>query len=161
MAILPFNTEQAARGFLMHQLALRGYLVQMTDSRFPTEDMLVVSPEGKHFGIDVKGQQTESFWQYSHKKPHPDRYYAFVFVSLKKPSRIFLMTSEEAMHRWKDYHDAAIARGTSEENRWGKNRKGQTYSFAFRRTGRAGATSPAPAGGVAPAVLCPVTCTAS
>ena len=105
----------------MYQLALRGYLVQLTDSRFPTEDMLVVSPEGKHFGIDVKGQRTKNFWQYSLRKHHPDRYYAFVFVGSAKSPRVFLMTSEEAMVRWNQYHDAAMARGATEDNRWGIN----------------------------------------
>ncbi len=123
MAIERFNTEQAARGYLMYQLALRGYRVQLTDTRFPTEDMLVVSPEGKHFGIDVKGQQTENFWQYSYRKPHPARYYAFVFVNLKKRGRVCIMTSEEAMSLWRAYHDAAIVRGASEDNRWGINWK--------------------------------------
>jgi len=123
MAISGFNTEQSARGYLMYQLALRGYLVQLTDSRFPTEDMLVVSPHKTHFGIDVKGQQTENFWQYSYKPPHPDRYYAFIFVSLKKKSRIFILTSEETMRLWKEYHDSAISRGLPEENRWGINWK--------------------------------------
>ena len=121
MKIATHNTEQAARGYLMYQLAMRGYLVQLADSRFPSEDMLVVSPTEKHFGIEIKGQQTENFWQYKQPKPHPERYYAFVFVSLAKKPRIFIMTSEEAMARWKSYHDASIAKGNKEDNRWGIN----------------------------------------
>jgi hypothetical protein len=56
MKLTKHNVEQMARGYLMYQLARRGYCVQITDSRFPAYDLLVVSPTGKHFGIEVKGQ---------------------------------------------------------------------------------------------------------
>jgi hypothetical protein len=123
MKMLPFSTEQAARGYLMQQLAFRGYLVQLTDSRFPRADMLVVSPENKYFGIDVKGQQTRNFWQYKCPKVSIDLYYAFVFVSASEPSFACVMSSEEAAKRWHAYHDASIAKGNKEDNRWGVNWK--------------------------------------
>ena len=119
MKMLPVNTEQAARGYLMQQLALRGYLVQLTDSRFPTADMLVVSPGKKHFGIDVKGQQTKNFWQYKCPTVNTELFYAFVYVSASEPSFACIMRSEEAARRWQQYHDASIARGNKEDNRWG------------------------------------------
>ena len=61
------NVEQMARGYLMYELSKRGYNVQLIDSRFPVVDMLVVSPSGKHFGIDVKGQRTNNFWRFNEK----------------------------------------------------------------------------------------------
>ena len=33
------NVEQVARGYLLYELARRGYRVQTTDSRVPTSDM--------------------------------------------------------------------------------------------------------------------------
>jgi hypothetical protein len=53
MGLTKHNVEQMARGYLMYELAKRGFKVQLTDSRFPVVDMLVVSPTGRHFGIDV------------------------------------------------------------------------------------------------------------
>lgn len=62
MKLTTHNVEQAGRGYALYVLARRGYVVQFTDSRFPDEDLLVVSPDGFHFGIDVKAQRTKNFW---------------------------------------------------------------------------------------------------
>jgi len=62
MELTTYNTEQAARGYLMYALAIRGYKCLLAGSRFPAEDMLLVSPSGKHFGIEIKGQSTKNFW---------------------------------------------------------------------------------------------------
>ena len=72
MKLTKHNVEQMARGYLMYELARQGYYVQITDSRFPTYDMLVVSPGGKHFGIEVKGQSTKNFWRFEERQPHPE-----------------------------------------------------------------------------------------
>jgi hypothetical protein len=80
MKLLRHNVEQMARGYLIYQLAKRGYNVQITDSRFPTVDLLVVSPSGKHFGIEVKGQRTKNFWRFNERKPNQEFYFAFVYV---------------------------------------------------------------------------------
>jgi len=51
------------------------------------EGLLVVSARGNHFRIDVKGQQSQNFWQYAHKPPNPQLFYAFVYVP---PNRLNL-----------------------------------------------------------------------
>lgn len=45
MKLSTHNTEQADRGCRMYQSAKRGYNVQLTDSRFPIVDLLIISPE--------------------------------------------------------------------------------------------------------------------
>ncbi len=62
------NVEQAARAFASFELARRGYVVQPTDSRFPTEDLLVVSPNGKHFGIGKWGSGRSNILRYYIKR---------------------------------------------------------------------------------------------
>ncbi len=124
------HTEQAARGYLMYQLARRGYTVQFTDSRFPTEDLLVVSESGKHFGIDVKGQRTENFWQFSYKRPSLELFIACVYVPTDRPARCFILPSTSAMKLWKAYKTSAKKRGVSHE-RWGIN-WGTALSFEDR-----------------------------
>jgi hypothetical protein len=121
MKLTKHNVEQMARGHLMYELARRGYQVQITDSRFPTYDMLVVSPSGDHFGIEVKGQSTKNFWRFNDRAPHAGMYYAFVFVPQKDVARVFIMDSNVAMKLWKEYKDNAIKRGVKEDGIWGLN----------------------------------------
>ena len=121
MALSKHNVEQMARGYLMYELAKRGYNIQITDSRFPVVDMLVVSPTGKYFGIDVKGQRTKNFWRFNEKEPKKDLFYAFVFVPENGIPRVFIMDSKTTMNEWNKYRDAAIKRGAPEENIWGLN----------------------------------------
>ena len=115
------NTEQMARGYLMYELAKRGYCVQITDSRFPTVDMLVVSPTGKYFGIDVKGQRTKNFWRFTEKSPNAELFYAFVFVPEQGAPRTFIMDSETTMKMWQAYKKDAIKKGVKEDSIWGLN----------------------------------------
>lgn len=122
MPLSRHNVEQMVRGYLMYELARRGYNVQITDSRFPAVDMLVVSPSGEYFGIEVKGQRTKSFWRFNERKPKPDLFYAFVYVPEKGNPRVFIMDSTSTMKLWKEYKDNAIKRGSSpEDNIWGLN----------------------------------------
>lgn len=121
MKLSKHNVEQMARGYLMYELARRGYRVQITDSRFPTYDMLVVSPLGKHFGIEVKGQSTRNFWRLNDRSPHPEMYYAFVYVPEERQQRVFIMDSKTTMLLWKEYKDKALDRGLKEDSIWGLN----------------------------------------
>lgn len=105
MKLTRHNVEQMARGYLMYELAKRGFRVQITDSRFPAYDMLVVSPSGKHFGIEVKGQRTRSYWRYDEREPNPEMYYAFVYVPELGLPRVFIMDSKTTMEYWKKYKE--------------------------------------------------------
>ena len=100
----------------MYELARRGYRVQLTDSRFPTYDMLVVSPAGKHFGIEVKGQSTKNFWRFNDCAPHHEMYYAFVFVPREGTPRVFIMNSGTTIQLWKEYKNNATKKGAKEDN---------------------------------------------
>ncbi|MCJ7776781.1 MAG: hypothetical protein MUP16_00465 [Sedimentisphaerales bacterium] len=119
MKLTRHNVEQMARAYLMYELAKRGYSVQITDSRFPTYDMLVISPSGKLFGIEVKGQQTKNFWRFNERQPHSEMYYAFVFVPQDEIPRVFIMDSTTTMRLWKEYKNSALKKGAKEDNQWG------------------------------------------
>jgi hypothetical protein len=97
------NTEQSARGYLLYQLARRGYAVQFTDSRFPTEDLLVVSPSGKHFGIDVKGQKKRSLWRVKEPPRNSELFYAFVYVPIDGDPKVYIMDCETLRKLWWEY----------------------------------------------------------
>lgn len=122
MNLTKHNVEQMARGYLMYELARRGYCVQITDSRFPTYDMLVVSPAGKHFGIEVKGQSTKNFWRFNDRAPHPEMYYAFIYVPQEGNPRVFIMDSLSTMKLWNEYKYNSINKGAAKrDNQWGLN----------------------------------------
>lgn len=121
MKLTKHNVEQMARGYLMYELAKRGYCVQITDSRFPTYDMLVVSPAGKHFGIEVKGQSTKNFWRFNDRVPQPEMYYAFVFVPQEDTPRVFIMDSTTTMRLWNEYKTRTVQRTGKDDNIWGLN----------------------------------------
>ena len=121
MKLSRHNVEQTARGYLMYQLAKRGYNVQITDSRFPTVDLLVVSPSGKHFGIDVKGQRTKNFWRFNEREANQEFYFAFVYVPEGGTPRVFIMDSEKTINLWREYKQKAIKRGLKEDSIWGLN----------------------------------------
>lgn len=116
------NTEHAARGYLMYQLAKRGYNIQLTDSHFPVVDMLVVSPEGGYFGIDVKGQRTKNFWLFKEAEPSADRFYAFIYVPEIESPRIFIMNSSTAMKLYYEYKAKQQAKNPKTKDQfWGLN----------------------------------------
>lgn len=121
MNLSTHNTEQMARGYLMYELARRGYNVQITDSRFPTVDMLVVSPKGETFGIDVKGQRTKNFWRFRDREPKDNMYYAFIYVPEEGEPRVFIMDSKTAMLKWHEYKDRILEKGTAKHDIWGLN----------------------------------------
>jgi hypothetical protein len=94
------NTEQSARGYIMFQLARRGYTIQFTDSRFPLEDLVCISPSGKHFGIDVKGQVTKNYWLLKKPIPNPELFYAFVYIPGEGEPSVFIMDSDTTLKCW-------------------------------------------------------------
>ena len=95
--------------------------MQITDSRFPTVDMLVVSPLGETFGIDVKGQRTKNFWRFRDREPNKDLYYAFVYVPEAGIPRVFIMDSNTTMQLWTEYKERTLKRGTAKHDIWGLN----------------------------------------
>jgi hypothetical protein len=121
MALSTHNVEQMARGYMMYQLAKRGYNVQITDSRFPTADLLIVSPSGKYFGIDVKGQSKKDFWRFNEREPNTEFYFAFVFVPEEGNPKVFIIDSATTMELWREYKDKTIARTGKADNIWGLN----------------------------------------
>jgi hypothetical protein len=125
MKLSTHNVEQMARGYLMYQLARRGFLIQLTDSRFPSYDMLVVSPNGRHFGIEVKGQRTKNFWRFNERTPKEEMFYSFVYVPEDGNPRVFILESIEVMKLWKEYKTRILLKGNVKEddNLWGMNWK--------------------------------------
>ncbi len=75
-----YQTQWAAQFFVSAELTRRGYMVALTLGNMPSVDLNVVSPGGKQFMVDVKGQRTKNFWRFRRKDPHKNHYYIFVYV---------------------------------------------------------------------------------
>jgi hypothetical protein len=129
MKLTTHNTEQATRGYVTYELARRGYLVQSTDSRFPREDLLIVSPNRKHFGIDVKGQRTKNFWQIKKPELSDQLFYFLVYMPKDELPDIYIIDSPTLLTLWEDYRNRILKNGGKEDGRWGVN---WTTPFEFK-----------------------------
>src|ERR1700683_1792340 len=56
------RTQWAAQFGVASELCKRGYQVALTMGNHPVVDLMVVSPKGKQFSIDVKGLYKRNFW---------------------------------------------------------------------------------------------------
>jgi hypothetical protein len=130
MKITTHNVEQAGRGYALYELARRGYVVQFTDSRFPEEDLLVVSPHGFHFGIDVKAQRTKNFWRMREPNISDQLFYFLAYIDVENGiPDIYIIPSSEMNGLWHEYRNRMVSNGAKEENIWGVN---WTTPYPFR-----------------------------
>ena len=88
-------TQWAARFAVASELCKREYQVALTLGNHPSVDLMVVSPRGQSFSIDVKGVSSRSGWLVHSHAPRDDLFYVFVIVPRDKPNRYFVMTQQE------------------------------------------------------------------
>ncbi len=89
------RTQWAAQFALASELCKRDYQVALTLGNHPIVDLMVQSPSGKQFSIDVKGLYTRNFWIVKPKE-REDLFYVFVYVPKDQPNQFFILTQEEA-----------------------------------------------------------------
>ena len=60
-------------------------------------DLMVESPNRQHFGVDVKGQSTKSYWMIKQREPYDNRYFILVYVprDSKEAPQYFVISSTE------------------------------------------------------------------
>jgi hypothetical protein len=108
------HTQWAAQFAVASELCKRGYEVSFTmGNSTPLADLMVVSPAGQMFLVDVKGVATRTCWLVSRKVTRDSLFYVFAFVpSGDTQNQFFIMTHaevNEAIHdgpmpdvRWND-----------------------------------------------------------
>src|SRR4030042_2373656 len=95
-----YRTQWAAQFFAAAELTRRGYLVSLTFGNAPVSDLLVKSPNGKQFTVDVKGQSTKNFWLIQPRVLNPEHFFILVFLPQQNlPPQHFIMSSDELMRR--------------------------------------------------------------
>ena len=86
--------------------------VTLTLGNAPVADLLVATPTGAHFMVDVKGQSTRNFWLIAKREPREDLYYILVYLpKLPDPPRFFIFRSRELMEKREEYRQHIEAQG--------------------------------------------------
>ena len=89
------QTQWAAQFAVASELCKRGYQVALTMGNHPIVDLMVVSPKGAQFSIDVKGLYKRNFWVVKPKAERADLHYVLAFVPEGASNRFFVLTQAE------------------------------------------------------------------
>jgi hypothetical protein len=89
------QTQWTAQFAVASELSKRGYQVALTLGNHPTVDLMVVSPSGKHFLVDVKGQYSRNFWPVKRAPKRDDLFYVLAYVPDSAANQFFVMTQEQ------------------------------------------------------------------
>ena len=109
----PHQTQWAAQFAVASELCKRGYQVALTLGNHPIIDLMVVSPKGKRFVVDVKGlYRGPNFWRVREKESTDQLFYVFALVpsDTDKPNRFFILTQNQANEGIQTDWTAAVAR---------------------------------------------------
>lgn len=97
-----YRTQWASTFFAAGELTRRGYLVTITHGNARFADLLVKSPQGQSFSIDVKGMSTRNWIPV--KKPDKemgDQHYILVYTPLNlkdgEMPRFFILSSKQML----------------------------------------------------------------
>jgi hypothetical protein len=93
-----YKTQWTAQFYAAAELTRRDYLVSFTFGNAPVIDLLVVSPQGEHFMVDVKGLSSKNFWLVQEHEPQDDLFYILVHLpSDSQPPNFYILTSRDMM----------------------------------------------------------------
>ena len=90
------RTQWAAQFAVASELCKRGYEVAFTMGNHPSVDLMVTSPAGLAFHVDVKGLYKKNFWVVRPKPLKGGLFYVFAFVPDDSENEFFILTQEEA-----------------------------------------------------------------
>jgi hypothetical protein len=107
--------------------------VSLTFGNAPVSDLLVRSPSGSQFTVDVKGQSTKNFWLIQQRVLDPGHFFILVFLSAQyAPPQYFIISSDELMCLREEYKQSALAR----RGKYGDDLGGINWSTALRYGGK-------------------------
>ena len=129
---LSHQTQWAAQFAVASELCKRGYEVALTMGNHPTKDLMVSSPDGVSFGIDVKGLYKRNFWAVRKKPERQDIYYVFAFVPEGAANRYFIMSQARVNIGIETEHANAQARADAKGRgtNWMDTFPGVTWRYA-------------------------------
>lgn len=89
------RTQWAAQFAVASELCKRNYAVAFTMGNHPSVDLMVYSPEGVAFTVDVKGLYKKNFWAVKAKESKADLFYILAFVPDKNSNEYFILTQQQ------------------------------------------------------------------
>jgi hypothetical protein len=89
------QTQWAAQFAVASELCKRGYEVGFTMGNHPAIDLMVVSPKGVNFLVDVKGQYKPNFWPVRPKMTRDKLFYVLAFVPENVLNQFFILTQDQ------------------------------------------------------------------
>lgn len=102
--------HSAAQFAVAGELCKRGYQVALTMGLYPVIDLMVVSPKGVPFLVDVKGQYQKNIWSVRLNKAQGKLFYVLALVSDVGQTRFFILTNEEVEREIRRDLQHAVAR---------------------------------------------------
>ena len=117
-----YRTQWATQFFASAELTRRGYLVSLTFGNAPSSDLLVQSPNGSHFTVDVKGQSNKSFWLIQPRPSSSDHYFMLVYLTKNgEMPTYFILSSDELMKKREEYKQHVLHKGRYRDDLGGIN----------------------------------------
>lgn len=105
------RTQWAAQFAVASELCKLGYQVALTLGNHPMIDLMVVSPRGRQFAIDVKGLYKPSFWGVRQHEKRPNLFYVFAYVPDAGSNRFFVIAQDKVLKGIAAYRARGIAAG--------------------------------------------------
>src|SRR2546427_576365 len=109
------RTQWAAQFAVASELCKRGYQVALTLGNHPAVDLMVVSPNGTPFLIDVKGLYKPTFWGVREQRLRDNLFYVFAYVPDAGTNRFYVLTQDQVNEGIKAYRAHGLARGRNPE----------------------------------------------
>jgi hypothetical protein len=90
------QTQWAAQFAVASELCKRGYEVSFTmGNTTPLADLMVVSPRGEMFLVDVKGLYRINPWLIKRKPVRAKLFYVLAFVPAEGPNQFFVLNQQQ------------------------------------------------------------------
>lgn len=103
------NTQWTAQFAVAAELCKRGCEVSFTMGNCtPLADLMVLSPGGRMFLVDVKGQSTKNFWRIRAKDERPDLFYVLCYVGDPSSNRFFPLSQSKLRELMDRYRTSGI-----------------------------------------------------
>jgi hypothetical protein len=115
------TSQWAAQFAVASELCKRDYQVSLTLGNHPIIDLMVISPCGEQFLVDVKGLWKPAPWFVKRKPITRNLYYVLTYVPPGEPNQFFVMSQATANELIRDHPTASDIRWVAAEqhlNRW-------------------------------------------
>jgi hypothetical protein len=100
-----YSTQWAGQFYVAAELCKREFLVSFPLGNARETDLVVKSPKGMAFRVEVKTQRTENFWRYKQRDASEDLFYIFVYLNeIEQAPKFYILSSKEARSEFDAYY---------------------------------------------------------